>query len=281
MLDARILRHQHDLQGALDKFQAADAIMGVPTTGLELARTQAELSLLVEALDTCTRVLRYPVEPHEPEPFQSARAEAKQLRDQIRVRIPSLAFELASTEHPGGIELRVDGALVPQAAYGVPRRVNPGTHEIALTVGENRQVVWVTVAEGQTRRVALKVPAGHEPPPPSPPENHGPNAWVWGGFGVAALGFTLGTVTGMLAWSERNALDDHCPDRVCVEDEDQQRLDRAYGYANVSTGSFVVGGLGAAVGIGALLLAGPEDTANTEARIRPCGPAGLCLRGSF
>src|SRR5690349_18414785 len=57
MADARAKRDRGDARGALESFQAADAIMHVPTTGFEVARTQASLGLLVEARDTLHRVL--------------------------------------------------------------------------------------------------------------------------------------------------------------------------------------------------------------------------------
>lgn len=135
MLDGRTLRHDKDLEGALEKFRAADALMRVPTTGLELARTQADLDLFVEALDTCVHVIRHPVRPGEPEPFGEARAEAKKLRAQLRQRTPFLRFVFSTTEGTDAVELRVDGVVIPKEAFQTPRLVNPGKHEVALVVG--------------------------------------------------------------------------------------------------------------------------------------------------
>ena len=39
----------NDLEGALKRYEAAHEIMGVPTTGIEVARTRAKLGQLVEA----------------------------------------------------------------------------------------------------------------------------------------------------------------------------------------------------------------------------------------
>ena len=52
MREGRELRDSGDLASALKQFEAANGIMHVPTTELEVARTQAALGLLVEALDT-------------------------------------------------------------------------------------------------------------------------------------------------------------------------------------------------------------------------------------
>src|SRR4051794_38028802 len=47
-------------EAALKAFLAADAIMNVPTTGIELAKTQVLLGQLVEARDSALRVTRLP-----------------------------------------------------------------------------------------------------------------------------------------------------------------------------------------------------------------------------
>ena len=79
-----------DLTGALEAYRGADAIMGVPTTGIEVARTQIRLGRLVEARDTALKVSRYPVKRREPRPFTDARTEALQLASELAARIPSL-----------------------------------------------------------------------------------------------------------------------------------------------------------------------------------------------
>src|SRR5262245_53464167 len=51
-----------DLEGALKAYQAADGIMGVPTTGLEVGRALEKLGRLIEARDAFVRVARFPRE---------------------------------------------------------------------------------------------------------------------------------------------------------------------------------------------------------------------------
>ena len=282
MLEGRNLRHDKDLKGALEKFRAADALMGVPTTGLELARTQAELGLFVEALDSCARVIRHPVTPGEPAPFAEARREARELREELRRRTPYLRFIFPPNADAAGVELRVDGVVIPSAARHVPRLVDPGRHQVELIAGSQRQQLEVIVEEGEARQVALRVqPADRPEPRPAPAHDDGPNLWLWGGFTTAAAGGVIGGVTGALAWSERNQLDNACPDRRCAPDE-MERLDRARGIANVSTYAFILGGVGAAVGIGAVLSSGSDTPhADAGARIVPCTAGTLCLNGVF
>ncbi len=82
-----------DVKGALKSFQAADTIMRVPTTGFELAKTQAA-GLLVEARDTALRVTRMPVQPGEAAPFAEARSNSQQLSDELAERIPTLKIKV-------------------------------------------------------------------------------------------------------------------------------------------------------------------------------------------
>ncbi|MEO7109611.1 MAG: hypothetical protein ABI183_04150, partial [Polyangiaceae bacterium] len=77
------LRDKNDLKGALQSFQAADAIMHVPSTSLEVAKTAAALGQLVEARDAALAAARYPVNPGEPKPFVNARKEAQSLGDEL------------------------------------------------------------------------------------------------------------------------------------------------------------------------------------------------------
>ena len=76
MQEGRDLREKGDLKGALQRFKAADDIMHVPTTGLEVARTQVSLGLLVEALDTIANIHKVPPAADEPAPFKDARNKA-------------------------------------------------------------------------------------------------------------------------------------------------------------------------------------------------------------
>src|SRR5689334_15630072 len=79
MAEGRDLRERGDSKSALKRFMAADALMHVPTTGLEVARTQVALGLLVEARETLRTVARLPEDPSDPPPFREARAQGDKL----------------------------------------------------------------------------------------------------------------------------------------------------------------------------------------------------------
>lgn len=88
-------------------------------------------------------------------------------------------------------------------------------------------------------------------------------------------------MAGVLAWSERNKLDDTCPGRTCTSDE-MDGVDRAYRYANVSTYAFIIGGIGAAVGVGALL-SSESDKRDDDVSVRvvKCTAGTFCVSGIF
>ena len=130
MAEAREQRDKQDLKGALSRFQAADAIMNVPTTGFEVAKTQADLGQWVEALTTVKRILTIPAKPDDPEPFRVARSKAADLGDSLRARVSSL--HLIVTGLPSGVKAAIFVDRVPVAAEGasVPFPVNPGHHRV-------------------------------------------------------------------------------------------------------------------------------------------------------
>jgi len=280
MTEGRNLRHDENLEGALEKFKAAEALVAVPTTGLEVARTQAELGLLVEALDSCARVLRHPETDGEPKPFGEARAKARELRAALQPRTPMLRFVFPTNADTSLVQLRVDDITIPKEAYSTPRLVNPGLHEVVLIDGQHQHKVVVVVAEKESRDVTLVLSKSPTKPKP-PPVEEGPGPWAWAGFTTAAVGGAVGTVAGVLAWSERRKLDDECPNHVCTDGS--ERLDRSYGYANVSTYAFIVGGIGAAVGIGALMSSSDDkEPSDVSVGVAPHGEGGaLWLDGRF
>ena len=150
-----------DYAGALKAYEAAHAIMQVPSTGLPLARAQLERGLLVEARDTLLQVARHPKEANEPAAYAKAREEANELSQKIAPRIPSVQIALEGAPSGAEVEVKVDGAVVPPAALSAPRKVNPGSHVITASAsGFQAATANVTVREGDTQKVTLKLVPG-------------------------------------------------------------------------------------------------------------------------
>jgi hypothetical protein len=150
-----------DFAGALKAYQAAHAIMNVPTTGLPLAKAQIERGLLVEARDTLLQVSRHPKEAGEKPAFAQARDEAAQLAQKIADRIPSVQINVEGPSAGVQIDVTVDGVAVPPATLGTPRKVNPGQHTISASAsGFQTATKNVTLKEGDNEKVSFQLKAG-------------------------------------------------------------------------------------------------------------------------
>lgn len=120
------------------------------------------------------------------------------------------------------------------------------------------------------------------PPPPAQVEDEGGiSPLVWVGFGVAAAGSILGGITGGISLSQASDLEDQCPNDVCPPDKEGD-VDGMMTLGHVSTVSFVVAGVGAAVGVVGLLLPGGDESPEGDVALQPViGPGVLGLRGVF
>ncbi len=92
------LRSKGDLKAALQRFQAATEIMHVPTTAIEVARTQASLGLLVEARDTLAQIMSSVPARGEPPQFRDARLEAQKLDASLEPRVPTVTVTVSGAK---------------------------------------------------------------------------------------------------------------------------------------------------------------------------------------
>jgi hypothetical protein len=303
MQEGRELRDKGDLQGALKRFQAADGIMHVPTTSLEVARTQATLGLLVEARDTVAAIRKTPPKPNEPEPFAEARNKADELDSSLEGRIPSLTITVDGAGAGETPTITIDGVQVPAAAVGLPRKVDPGHHVITAKTASAEGSQEIDVREKEQKQVQLTLAAGSTTPPTGAgdtsgtnpealPEgeqttSHSPGWLTWAGAGVGVVGIGVGSVTGLMELSKTSSLSKQCnANKQCPPGSD---YNSALTLSTVATVSFIVGGIGAAVAVGSLIIGHPIPAASTApapsaARLEVTPWVGLGaagLRGSF
>jgi len=280
MAEARELRDKGDLEAALTRFGAADSLMGVPTTGFEVAATQAQLGRLVEARETLRRVLAIAQSPDDPEPFNEARGKARALDQQLLARIGSLRFALRGLATDAPLELTVDGESVPKAVLSLPLRVNPGHHVVVARTAGREVKREVDAAEGQTTAVELEFTSDAAPvasapgeatplakgstPSTPPPARKGLPTLAYVGGGVGLAGILVGSITGISAISHKNDAKKACVAGSCPRST-WSDLDSAHAMATVSTVGFVIGAVGVVVGAGAVLLDGDEQSATERA----------------
>lgn len=277
VLSGRDKRKSGDLQGALEDFERAHTIMGVPTTGLELGKAQIALGLLVEARTTLLDVSRYRERSDEPEPFKRARREAKPLADALLPRLATVNLELENVPSGFTPKVTIDGH--PALAVSGPLKLNPGKHEIVAAVGDEEKRAVVEVDEGGTDDVTLKF-SGEVPDTASSASSdpaRGPSSTgdepasghskllLYAGIATAGAGVLVGSVTGLLAFSEYTNVTG-CRNNQCPPPT-HDAIDRGMMFGNVSTVSFIIAGIGAAAAVVALLLPPPEpDVATRPAR---------------
>jgi hypothetical protein len=290
MAEGRDRRGQNDQKGALQAFMAADAIMHVPTTGLEVARTQMTLGQLIEARDTSLRVARSNPEPDEPPPFTRAREEARLLSDDLAKKIPAITVQLSGAEPNAQVHLSVDGAQIPPASVGLPRTVNPGHHVVVGFSGKREAKVEVDVGEAEQKSIPLEL---KEPAAPVPPEQPKPLAaparpgkpLMIGGFAVGALGLVVGSVAGLVSLSKTSSIKSGCSGHVCPSSQ-ASNIDSAKSAATISNVGFAFAIVGAAAGVvGYLLWRGEQNAAppaQSGLRVRPwLGPGSGGVAGAF
>jgi hypothetical protein len=287
-----------DAAGALSAYRAADEIVRVPTTGIEVGRAQHALGLWVEARDTWVQVSRYPKTRNEPAPFTQARLEAEGLAIDLAARIPTLILVLQSPP-PKGLEVSLDARQLSPALLGVPLRVNPGAHRLrASAPGYASREVRVVAAEKTERRVELFLerPRATQPALQSSPASEWDSsatrkpstAAMWTGFGVAAAGAAVGTATGIWAYERTGLAYEQCNGTVCPP-EAAADIDQARTAGTISTVAFIVGGAGLALGIWQAVTLGtprgsarPSPTTSPRLAVVPTGAgARLVYGGSF
>ncbi|WP_437639264.1 hypothetical protein [Sorangium sp. So ce854] len=302
LIEGRKKRDAGDVAGARQDFQAAHALMRVPTTGLDLARADAALGRLIEARETAYEVVHLPLGKEEPPAFTHARAAAAAMVEQLDARIPSLVLRVEGAPLDA-IEARVDGQPIPRAALPYPRKLNPGRHEVVVAAAgfrtERREVV---LKEAERAPVDVRIalvpgepappePAGGQPPSgdASPAEPRAPVplwAWAAGGVGLAALGGSVAFAVDHAA--ARDRVEEDCPGSVCdrrLHDFESMealraRWNRSLGLS-LTLGAVGLAGVGAAVG-GILLRprAGAERAATLVPLVTPTA-RGVVWQGIF
>ncbi|MEZ4437446.1 MAG: hypothetical protein R3B72_00025 [Polyangiaceae bacterium] len=287
---------------ALKNFAAADEYMGLPTTGLERARTLAKLGRLLEATDRLQKITRGTPAPDENEVQRTARREAETLLEEVRPIIPSLKVVVRGVRPGVDVQLVVDGIEVPPSAQAFPHRVDPGHHDVSVAAaGYQTEKASADLDEGDNQEIVIDMRALAPDEPaldpwaasqsPAEADDGGSVAGavlLWTGYGVGAVGVVVGTITGVMSILKTKDLEKRCDGIQCPDDVLAER-DDALPIAHVSTASFVVGGAGIVVGtIGLLLMlsdSSPEDVASLDlgpVRVTPwASPTGAGLSGVF
>ncbi|MEO7328094.1 MAG: hypothetical protein ABI193_05925 [Minicystis sp.] len=244
-----------DYPAALKAYQTADAIMGVPTTGIEVAQTLALMGRLVKAWEAASKVASFPRKAGEPEAFTRARAEGESLAGKLLPRIPVVQLHVEGAPPGAPIELQLDGEPLPMRALTGPLKVDPGHHEIvASLVGGSSARGAVTLGEGESSPLVIHLGAATKIDDPPGSEGGGRSPLFYVGLGVGGAGLLAGAITGALSLSRTAAIKRQCPTLTTCPPALQGDIDAANTLANVSNAGFAVAVAGAALAVVGLVI---------------------------
>jgi hypothetical protein len=229
---------------------------------------------------------------------------AKERANAIAPKLTQLAISVPDAVKVPGLVIKRDGESVHSGQWGSPVPVDPGNHTIEASAPGKQTWTKTQDVEGVGQIVTIQVdPLGDTPaqvtapapggapspvpnaPPKTEPARSSPlktAGLVVGAVGIAGLG--VGAVFGVLAMSKNsNANDSHCGAAFggtnnCDSTGLSLRSD-AVKFGNVSTVSFIAGGVLAAGGA-CLWIFAPSTSVQAGPTVGN-GGAGLTVRGTF
>lgn len=287
-----------DLAGALKAYTGAAAIMPVPTTIIEIGHTEEALGHLLEAREAYLRVMRLPVAPNEPAPFSNARARASEDNARVAAKIPSVRVTVSNAPPNTAPVVRIDGVPIPAEAATLPRKVNPGRHEIVASLEgfddgraevdvplEREVPVSIAIGKKTVTEAPSSPPDTATTPAPTPPlpAQASIPTWGWASLGVGAAGVMVGAVSGIVSLSRASDAGSLCDGNRCPP-ETRGDIDTSITTANISNVGFVVGALGLGAFVVSVVTRGHEtaSTPRSSLAVRPYVPgAGVGVRGTF
>lgn len=259
------LYQKGDWNDAYQHFAVADRIAHSPVFVLYMARARRNAGRFVDARGLFQRVIREQLPAGAPAPWTQAQGDARTELAALEPRIPRIRLVLVGARSAAP-RAWLDGELVDRP-LDQPLLVDPGTHTLKVDgAGQQR----VDLRDGQAVSLEFRLHASAPPPPPPvpPAPHHAVSLPAWIAFGVGAAGIVTGAVTGGIAWSETNAIKQNCNGTHCLV-SDAAAGSRASTFATVSDVAFIVGGVGAATGLGLVLFRGSSRHGDTALVVAP------------
>lgn len=294
---------------AIDKLQRAEQLHHSPIVLARLGECLIEQGRLVEGMECLHGVSREPLPEKPSEAMREAYASSKSLLEATRDKVATLtiAIDAAPDAEPS---VTVDGSAIPTALVGVGRPTDPGEHviqasapgyltttrKLSLGRGEEQSVVLALVMDPAAARpqwnAREEAPANGADDPtragslqPSAAGSAQTSAgsrllpaYIAWAAGAVALGIGVGF--GAAAISDKNRLQERCPQRMCAA-EQGHLFETARSDARISTLGFLTAIAAGAVGTVLFLAldsgAGSERAPATRARVG-LGRAELSLR---
>jgi len=268
-------------------------------TMLNLARCYEKMGRTATAWLTFLDAAAAAKRAHQQERESAARHAAEALAPSL----PKLTIQVSETVAADKGEIKRDGTVLPSTLWNTSVPVDPGDHDIECTApGKKPWSTRVRAEAGRLLTVAVP-PLEDAPLPPAalggstPGSDEGAAAQaasarstrrtlavVAGGLGVVGIG--VGTVLGLQAKADGDAVKEACPTKYC-DDANLQRIESANQKATGSTIAFAVGGAALVAGV-VLWLTAPSapkaEGKGTALALTPSvarGGASLSLTGAW
>ncbi len=269
-----------DYSAALGKFEQAHRLVPAPTLAVRVARCLDKLGRMKDAGAHYRMVIALELKPFAQKVHVEAREDAVTELAKLNAATPRLTVVLSGPVRArGGVS--VDGHPA-EAALGEAWLLDPGVHEVSVTLDGAALSKTVVLERGKSERLEFRVPSPAEADGASatfdgtgtvPVEKNSRSksldtaGWVLTGLGGAGL--VVGALGTGLLYSHKATLDSRCPGGACYSDDPVGvTLANAYNRERVVASVGWIGG-GALSAIGVALLVGPFN----EARANPSRPA--------
>ncbi len=286
-------RDAGDFRTACEKFEASLELDRAAGTTLNIADCREQLGQLAQAWQ------RY-VEAAERLSDSDPRAKyAESKAQQLKSRLPLVTLSWGAQDRPGTVFL--DGVALPSSAIGLALPVDPGKHTYLVQAeGRDDAKFDIEIKEAERKNLTLELgpiqkeddpghPALKPPAKAAPPADQltldsnsntgwSKSTWGWASVGVGAASLAVGGVTGLMALSRANTVDDNCDDDFCINTEGKKAADSGRTLATISTLTFVAGGVLAAAGVTLLLLDTRSDETAVSSYSSKPRPRGVQVR---
>jgi hypothetical protein len=286
----------------LDRAYQLDAKDGILYARADCRDREGKISAAVGLYEAYLRTFaRMTGAPRQSHAERAAIAESRV--KELGPLVPMVKFIWAEPP-PAETKILIDGVEFPVVTLDAKLPLEPGPHEIIVKLpGEPERKRTVTLSKGDSTVVdltplsesaleALKGPKKTNvkvgPVKPKSGATGGADPWKIGGFvgvGLGVMGIVAGSVTGGMAIKEKKVVDAFCKDDHRCYPEGLAAADRFQTLGNISTVTFIAGGVLASVGATLLVVAyrgagNGKTTANVRAIVGP-GAVQVGIEGAF